>query len=166
MLIPQRYIPCLCLKEENDKYIPFWELTYVDGNVEDNELGYILEGEPKYRARFGGLYECIWDTIDKKVLLGTPVDHYTEPKYKPGQQVLIQINYDSLYRIDTIKSVIHGEYDSIVSKGKEAKIHYGIENADPNMLYHIRSWKNYYELESGKIIEWEHQIALLDTSPQ
>lgn len=163
----KRYIPVKCLKDGNN-YIPFWLLSYVDS--EEYGEGYYGPEGNKHNASFNELVECMWDVVDRKVILGVVKDVYNSSRieFKLEEVVLNEVaGESSTYYLDKVVEIIYEEYDISVRKANDLdyEISYFTEeeiaNMNPETLYEIRLWKPFYKLESGKIIKWSYQLKHL-----
>lgn len=158
-----RYINCHALNVDNN-YIPYWELEYV----EDEDCGYGYKAKSSYKTYYGKLTECLYDLVEKTVILGIVKDIYEEPKYQVGQQVLVD-NGSNTYKLDVIKKIIYEKYESTCTKAKELDKYQlswyftedEIKDIKLNQLYEFRNWEPYYLLESGRLIKYNHQLAQL-----
>jgi hypothetical protein len=158
-----RYIPCYALKVNNE-YTPYWKLDY--SYEEDYGHGYTTEDS--YRTNYSNLTECLYDLVEKKIVLGIVKDIYQKPKYQVGQQVLVETG-SSLYSIDSIKEIVYQTYESTCYLAKDLDEYQlkwyftedEIKEIKLNELYEFRLWEPYYLLESGKLIKYNHQLAQL-----
>lgn len=158
-----RYVPCYALKVDNE-YIPYWQLKYVEDK--DNREGYRVEDD--YKAHYCKLTECLYDLVEKKILLGIVKDVYENSLFIVGEQVVLKLT-NTKYTTDTIKEIIYEKYKSNcikVNDFDDYKLDYYFTKEEANKLklndlYEIRVWKPYYLLESGELIKYDYQLAQL-----
>lgn len=159
-----RYIKCFAL-QVNNEYLPYWLLDYVED--EDYGSGYKY-GDGFNEVSYSGLTECLYNLVEKKVVIGIVKDNYEKPEYAINQQVLVQVTYNK-YTIKTIKDIVYEEYESKCIKVKdldEVDLHWyftkeEISNLKVNDLYEIRVWKPFYVLNDDSVIKYDFKLKEL-----
>ena len=163
----KRYIPVKCLQIDKE-FIPFWKLTYI--KHEDYGEGFYKEGGDRYNASYSSLVDCLWDSKQKKVILGNIKDYYPDAdnmEFKLDEVDLHEIERThNSYKLDKVIEIVFEEYDTHISQAKkmdswEKNRYFTVEeiaNMKVDDVYEIRSWKPFYKLESGTVVKWEHQM--------
>jgi len=157
----ERYIITQGVKTKENTIIPIWDERLV---FEKSEHGNIIKMKGSDFVEYFSLIECIYDLKKKKIEIGIELNVYpieNNINFKKGEEVYFESDFRTL-TCSKIKDIIYVDYELVIKKGRsfdkfEKDIEKDIE-INKDSLYAIKRWKPYYELENGKIIEWEHQL--------
>lgn len=156
-----RYVTVQAILSKDKEIIPIWDSRIV---FEKSELYGNGIRIPDSHGTYYNLIDVIYDLKTKQLSTGIILDLYPDKdksEFKEGDAVL----YEKSHRVllpAVIKEIVFKEYSSIIKKGKKIEGYYikqfSNQNIVADQLYEIRTWKPFYLLDNGLVIEWDHQI--------
>ena len=165
----ERYIRIEAVKADNGrKLIPIFELSarldedgYIELYTKDRKETFGLTDEP---------VSVLYDLLEKKIVgPGRTIDILEECRYEVGDEVLVDSEKEArALCIDKIKDIKIGRlnYVDYAKKEEFERRNYhetivsdtGDKDSD---IVQVNMYNSKYILESGREIEWEHQIHKL-----
>ncbi len=157
----KRYLPTFCIKTDDNKFYPFWELEYV--NDEDYGEGFNHKESYKHHS---DLIECYWDTKDKKLVFGITKDVFPKKtRHSIGDHVFAEASYDTFYEAEIV-DIKFEKFDVYIKKFKKLEQYERndfftteeLKSCGDTDIYEFRIFQPTYVLDDGKEIVWEHQL--------
>lgn len=156
-------IPAIQVLDTN-KIIPLWDPRIKYSKDDHYGEGYHFDGR-----RYSSTVEVVLDTKTKELSKGVIIDHYPSEennKYKVGDNILRDVGSHELEG-DVIEKIVYEEYTDDILKGKKL-IKYNSKNfpldvaqIESEGLYCLRTWKPFYQMRSGKVVKWDHELYKL-----
>jgi hypothetical protein len=157
----KRYIIMPVILTQDKTIIPLW-----DEKVECKKEGGVWVATIKNGSwKNENIITGIFDIKTKGFSLGIDLDHYVKPRFQEGEDVLFETEKYDEWGISKIHKVIYEEYDLNVRKGNKLgpwlEIVKDKGDIKKDCLYCIKEWRPFYQLENGKLIEYEYRLKKL-----